>query len=78
MHAEDTQEVSAHDDERFPYDNRPVHPAPPEEHPLETLAGRGQTELTPMGLGGLAWVFLAILGVMLLIIVGGYLLSFAR
>lgn len=60
----------------FPYDDRPVHPRPEEERPLERLAGRGQTEGTPMGLGQrLGWTIIAVFAVLLLVICGGYLLS---
>lgn len=60
----------------FPYDDRPVHPRPEEERPLERLAGRGQTEGTPMGLGQpLGWIIIAVFAVLLLVICGGYLLS---
>ena len=64
---------------RFAYDDRPVHPIPAEDHPLEGLAGRGQTGGTPMGLGmGLSWAIIAIIGAVLLVSLGGYLLSFLR
>jgi len=64
---------------RFAYDDRPVHPAPAEDHPLEGLAGRGQTGGTPMGLGlGLSWAIIAVIGVVLLVSLGGYLLSLLR
>lgn len=64
---------------RFAYDDRPVHPAPAEDHPLEGLAGRGQTGATPMGLGmGLSWAIIAIIGAVLLVSLGGYLLSLLR
>jgi hypothetical protein len=53
----------------FPYDDRPVRPMPSEEHPLENLAGRGQTEGTPMGLGPLAWIPIAVLVAGLLVYV---------
>ena len=66
------------DEERFPYDERPYRPLPPERHPLEDLAGRGQTEGTPMGLGGLAWVLLAVLGAIMAVAFVGYVLSLIR
>lgn len=65
-------------DQRFPYDDRPVHPQPSEEHPLETLAGRGQTEGTPMGLGRLAWIPIIVVGIILLLIGGSYVLSLLK
>ena len=65
-------------DAQFPYDDRPVHPMPSEEHPLETLSGRGQTELTPMGLGPLAWAPIVAVAVVLLLIAGSYVLSLFR
>ena len=52
--------------QEFPYDDRPVHPEPEEPHPLEDLAGRGQTEGTPMGLGPLAWIPIGLLVVFVL------------
>ena len=59
----------------FPYDDRPVHRPPAEAHPLEGLAGRGQTEGTPMGLGPLAWVIVGALVLVLLILAGSYVVS---
>ncbi len=65
--------------ERFPYDDRAIHRPPDEGHPLEELAGRGQTEGTPMGLGlGLGWTILAVFGAFLMVILGTYACSLVR
>jgi hypothetical protein len=64
---------------RFAYDDRPVHRISEEQRPLESLAGRGQTEGTPMGLGrGLGWTVLAVAGAFGLLILGTYFWSLLR
>lgn len=68
-------ESEAEPQKRFPYDDRPVHRPPAETHPLEGLAGRGQTEGTPMGLGPLAWVVVGVFGLILLVIAGSWVVS---
>lgn len=61
--------------QRFPYDDRPVNRPPAGTHPLEGLAGRGQTEGTPMGLGWLAWVVVIPFALILIVIAGSYVVS---
>ena len=63
----------------FPTTTAPSTPQPEEERPLESLAGRGQTEGTPMGLGqGLGWTILALAGAVVLLILGTYVVSLFR
>ena len=64
--------------QEFPFDDRPVHVRPEEPHPLEELAGRGQTEGTPMGLGPLAWIPIGVLAVGTLFILGAWVVSLFR
>ncbi len=66
-------------EQSFPYDDRPFHPTPEEDRPLERLAGRGQTEGTPMGLGkGLSWAVVIVVAAIALVSIGGYVLSLLR
>jgi hypothetical protein len=62
------QRMTAEEHHReFPYDD------------LEGLAGRGQTEGTPMGLGqGLSWVIIGVIALVFLVSLVGYLLSVPR
>jgi hypothetical protein len=79
VEGQDTQEhepTEKRPENPFPYDDRPVRPRPEEDRPLERLAGRGQTEGTPMGLGqGIGWTIIIVFALFLLFILGGYLLS---
>jgi hypothetical protein len=74
------QRMTAEEHHReFPYDERPVHPTPTEVSPLEGLAGRGQTEGTPMGLGqGLSWVIIGVIALVFLVSLVGYLMAVPR
>jgi hypothetical protein len=63
----------------FPYDDRPVQPKPSDVSPLDSLAGRGQTEGTPMGLGiGLSLAIVAAVALVFLASLAGYLVSLLR
>jgi hypothetical protein len=66
-------------EQEFPYDSRPVHPEPEEPRPLESLAGRGQHEGTPMGLGpALSWSIAGAFLLVVLLLFGSYFYTLVR